>query len=238
MGQLNETWKWGNFFLILVNDNICKAGWNWGQFSHSTLSHSEACFLKGQLLECHSEWVSVGRSVTETLMSFRWDEKREDETQTKELAPCSDRGEKTFTPCSDSLMSKKVFVTFSLSVALLSLFAAIEASLDWFWESSSMMFTVQICCSFNLVTVKSKKIIVSSFFFFFLLFTSTVFIISLYKSWFSTNENPCSKSHHGKPIIIPFKKILACDWMLIPYPCMCFYWTTLFTHVNWGVWVE
>ena len=146
-------------------------------------------------------------------MSFRWDEKKGDETQSQT--------KKDFYFYSLlRLMSKKLFVTFSLSVALLSLFAAIEASLDCFWESSSIMLTVQICCSFNLVTVKSKKIIVWSYFFFFLLFTSTVFIISLYKSWFSTNENPCSKSRHRKPIIIPFKKILACDWMLIPYPCV------------------
>ena len=36
-----------------------------------TLSHSEACFLMMQLLECHSERFSVGRYVTEIINEFQ-----------------------------------------------------------------------------------------------------------------------------------------------------------------------
>ena len=40
MGQLSEVWKWGNFLKILFNDNIYKAGQNWGNFH--PLSQPEA----------------------------------------------------------------------------------------------------------------------------------------------------------------------------------------------------
>ena len=47
-----EIWEWGNFFEFFVQ-------W-WMKFG--PFSHSEAWFYKGQLLEPHSEWITVGRS--------------------------------------------------------------------------------------------------------------------------------------------------------------------------------
>ena len=148
--------------------------------------------------------------------------------QTKELAPCSDQGVKLLL-LAQTDVQKSVCYLFTFSCT------AFIVCCHWSFLGLVLGIIHNVHCS-NLLLFQSCHCRVKEnycpdlFFFFFieidlyafflLLFTSTVFIISLYKSWFSTNENPCSKSHHGKPIIIPFKKILACDWMLIPYPCV------------------
>ena len=80
---------------VLCKSPVSSSGWYW-YLQSSSCNEPQAPM---QLLECHSEWVSVGRSVTETINEFqmRWKERRWDSDQGAGslLRPS------LFTPCSD-----------------------------------------------------------------------------------------------------------------------------------------
>ena len=68
---VSEIWDWGKFWKFLLNQKLYKTGGNWGNWL--TLSHSEAWFWIGPLLESHRVTQNEWQSDLPTLTHLEWD---------------------------------------------------------------------------------------------------------------------------------------------------------------------